>query len=68
LQVRVNLEGLAIEDVGLLYGLLVYFMDFLSILWKCGILVEIWYIFHRFGMLCQEKSGNPVQEPTSRRV
>jgi hypothetical protein len=20
----------------------------------------IWYIFSRFGMLCQEKSGNPV--------
>jgi hypothetical protein len=29
-----------------IYGHLVYF-------------VVIWYIFHRFGMLYQEKSGNP---------
>jgi hypothetical protein len=29
------------------------------ILWTLGNLVAIWYIFPRFGMLCQEKSGNP---------
>jgi hypothetical protein len=27
--------------------------------WRLGNLVAIWYIFHRFGILCQEKSGNP---------
>jgi hypothetical protein len=43
------LEGLAIEDVGLFYGYLVYFM-------------VIWYVFPRFGVLCQEKSGNPAQD------
>jgi hypothetical protein len=25
--------------------------------------MEIWYIFRRFGMLYQEKSGNPATEP-----
>jgi hypothetical protein len=35
------------EDVGIFYGHLVYF-------------VVIWYIIPRFGMLYQEKSGNPV--------
>jgi hypothetical protein len=24
-----------------------------------GNLVALWYIFPRFGLLCQEKSGNP---------
>jgi hypothetical protein len=43
------LEGLAKEDVGLFYGHLVYF-------------VVIWYIFPRFGISYQEKSGNPVLE------
>jgi hypothetical protein len=37
------------EDVGIFYGHLVYFM-------------AIWYIFPCFGMLYQEKSGNPAQE------
>jgi hypothetical protein len=32
--------------VGILSGQLSYFM-------------VIWYAFSRFGMLCQEKSGNP---------
>jgi hypothetical protein len=29
-------------------------------LWPFGNVVVIWYIFPRFGILCQEKSGNPV--------
>jgi hypothetical protein len=29
------------------------------ILWPFGYFVVIWYIFPRFGILCQEKSGNP---------
>jgi hypothetical protein len=28
-------------------------------LWPLVILVVICYIFHRFGIMCQEKSGNP---------
>jgi hypothetical protein len=29
------------------------------ILWSFGNIVRIWYIFHCFGKLCEEKSGNP---------
>jgi hypothetical protein len=29
-------------------------------LWPFGNVVVIWYIFPRFGILCQEKSGNPA--------
>jgi hypothetical protein len=35
-------------------------LPFITILWPFGNLVAIWYIFQRFGLLCQEKSGNPV--------
>jgi hypothetical protein len=28
--------------------------------WAFGNLVEIWYIIHRFGILCPEKTGNPA--------
>jgi hypothetical protein len=53
------LEGLGKEHVGkfccivrpflicMPFGILVYF-------------VAIWHIFNRFGMLCEEKSGNPA--------
>jgi hypothetical protein len=43
------------ENVGRVYAHLVY-------LWYFGNFVVIWYIFHRFGILCQEKSGNPGRE------
>jgi hypothetical protein len=46
---------------------MVYLMDILFILGPDGIFnghlvnfVVLWYIFHHFGMLCREKSGNPV--------
>jgi hypothetical protein len=32
------------------------------ILWTLGNLVAIRYIFPRFGILCQEKSGNPARD------
>jgi hypothetical protein len=35
------------ENIGIFYDHLVY-------------LVVIWYIFHRFGILYQEKYGNPA--------
>jgi hypothetical protein len=41
------------ENVGIFYGHFVYFMAILYILWLFGI------IFSRFGMLYQEKFGNP---------
>jgi hypothetical protein len=47
--------SLAMEDVGIFYGRLVYF--------RYGHLVNLvntWYIFSRFGILYKEKSGNPV--------
>jgi hypothetical protein len=40
------------EDVGIFYGRLVYFMAIWYILWPFG-------IFKIFGMLFQLKSGNP---------
>jgi hypothetical protein len=49
--------------------MIVYFMDTGSILRSIvifyGYLVQfvlIWHIFSRFGILYQEKSGNPVQQ------
>jgi hypothetical protein len=55
------LEGLATEVVGIFYGHLVYFtaplvyfVAFWYILWLFGVC-----IFPRFGMLHEEKSGNP---------
>jgi hypothetical protein len=38
----------------LFYGYLVHFVEIWCILWLFGI------SFPRFGMLCQEKSGNPA--------
>jgi hypothetical protein len=68
------LEGVAIEDVGIFYGHLAYFTSVRYILWAFGIFyghlvyfMVIWYIlwalgiFFRFGMLYQEKSGNPAE-------
>jgi hypothetical protein len=59
-----------------IFGHLVYFVDIWYILWPfgtfCGQLVYVvairyfygymylWYIFYRFGILYQEKSGNPA--------
>jgi hypothetical protein len=53
------LEGLAVEDVGIFYG---HFENYPAIWYFCVHLVHfvaIWYIFPRFGILYQEKSGNP---------
>jgi hypothetical protein len=52
------LEGHRIEKVGKFCGHLEYFTVILCILWPLGNVVVIWYIFPRFGILCQEKSGN----------
>jgi hypothetical protein len=47
------------ENAGKFYGHLKYFTGIWYILWPFGNVVAIWYIFPRFGILCQEKSGNP---------
>jgi hypothetical protein len=62
-------EGRAMKDVGILYGYSVYLATIWSI-WRLfgtfyGHLVHymvIRYIFPRFGMLCQDKSGNPARQ------
>jgi hypothetical protein len=42
------------ENVGIFYG-------HWNILRPFGNVVVIWYMFPHFGILCQEKSGNPGQ-------
>jgi hypothetical protein len=46
--------------VYILYGHLEYFTVIWYILWPFSNVVVIWYIFPRFGILCEEKSGNPA--------
>jgi hypothetical protein len=59
------LEGVEIENIIILYGHLEYTTAIWNILRPFGIfyghwyLVVIWYIYPHFGMLYQEKSGNP---------
>jgi hypothetical protein len=51
------------KNLGIFYDHLVYFTAIGNILWSFGIctyFVVIWYIFPLFGILNQEKSGNPV--------
>jgi hypothetical protein len=49
------------DDVGIFYAHLVNIPAIWHILWPFGIfLVYFWYIFTRFGMLYQEKAGNPA--------
>jgi hypothetical protein len=45
-----------------------YTTDIWYFLWPYNNLAEIWYIFPRFGLLCQEKSGNPVDERGNERT
>jgi hypothetical protein len=49
----------AMGDVGIFYGHLVYFRALEIFYCHLVYFVVIWYIFPRFGMLYQEKSGNP---------
>jgi hypothetical protein len=59
-------------DVGIFNGHLVYFIAFWSTLSPCSIFCDhlvnftaIWYICPRFGMMCQETSGNPDKKDFS---
>jgi hypothetical protein len=50
------------KNVGIFYAHLEYIMAIWCILWSFGNFVIFGrYIFHHFGILCQEKSGNPGQ-------
>jgi hypothetical protein len=53
------LEGLAMENLGILYDLLVYFKDIGNMLRPFGIFCGHLVISPCFGNLYQEKSGNP---------
>jgi hypothetical protein len=50
------------ENLGIHYDHLVYFKAFGNILGRLVYFVVIWYIFPHFGILHQEKSGNPAAE------
>jgi hypothetical protein len=47
------------ENACRFYGHLQYFTAIRYVSWQFGNVVVIWYIFHRFGILCHEKSGIP---------
>jgi hypothetical protein len=53
-----SLECLAMEDVGIHYGHLVYLTAILHTLWAFGKFLGNLVIFSRFGMLYQEKSAH----------
>jgi hypothetical protein len=50
-----------LENVNIFYGHLEYFAEIWEVLWPFGKFVLIWYIFPVFGIVYQEKSGNPGQ-------
>jgi hypothetical protein len=54
-----TLEGLAMENVGIFYIHLVYFMAIGNIVWPFGIFCGNLVYKSPFGILDQEKSGNP---------
>jgi hypothetical protein len=54
------LEGVGMENVGLFYDLLVHFTAIWYIVWAIGIFSRYLVYFYHFGILFQEKSGNPA--------
>jgi hypothetical protein len=59
---RKILEGLAMEDVGIIYGPLVHFTVFSYILWTFVIVCGNLVYFSCFVFLYEEKSGNPAAQ------
>jgi hypothetical protein len=47
------------ENVGMIYGYSEFSSAIWYIVWPLGNLVVVRYTFPRFGILSQEKSGNP---------
>jgi hypothetical protein len=65
------LEGLAMENLSIFYDYLDFFRDIKIFNGHLVYFVVIWYIFPRFGILDQEKSGNPGEHadcPGERRL
>jgi hypothetical protein len=56
------LESLAMETLGLFYDRFAYFTAIGNILWPFGIFCGHLVLSPCFGILYQEKSGNPVSE------
>jgi hypothetical protein len=54
-----------LENVALFYAHLEYFADIWDILYPFVTLWYIWYIFSGFGIMFQEKSGNPAHDPNA---
>jgi hypothetical protein len=54
------LDGLKWENVDIFYGRLKYFMDNFDILWPFGTFCVHLVHFSHFGIMHQEKSGNPA--------
>jgi hypothetical protein len=52
------LQGLG-KGLYIIWPFRIYFGHLVH-LWPFGNLVAIWYISPHFGILCREKSGNPV--------
>jgi hypothetical protein len=55
------LEGLRLEKVYIFFGHLEYFMEIWDILWPFGTFCIHLVHFSGFGIMYQEKSGNPAQ-------
>jgi cytochrome b subunit of formate dehydrogenase len=55
------------QKVGIFFGYFEYIMAIWHSFWLFGNLVAIWYLFPHLSILCQEKSGNPVQQFASLR-
>jgi hypothetical protein len=58
------LEDLGMENVVIYSAHLEYFMIIRYILWNLGNFIAILVFFPRFGILYQEKSGNPALHDT----
>jgi hypothetical protein len=56
------------EDVGIFYGHLVNFPAVWHILWPFGICSLVLVHFTRFGVLDQEKTGNPGCKPIFKKL
>jgi hypothetical protein len=52
-------DGPGMENVGMICGHLENITAIWYMSWPLGNFVVIWYIFPRFGILYQDKSGNP---------
>jgi hypothetical protein len=62
------LEGLAVENVGISYVHLVFLRPFGTFYGNLVYFVYSLVFFSRFGMLYQEKSGNPVRHNSQPRT